>query len=438
MLKNIDRLKLASELGATFDYQQNIIACKDQYRTVRKPRQAGMTTAFAIEALIDALIYDNYVICIVSPTARQSARMMRYIKKALMTLEKKFGHTIPTEKFTQEEVYFHHRSEIYSLPNNPKGIQGIDCNHAIVDEAGLFPQTEGMEVIDAIVGSLAAKKGRLTISGKPKGKQGLLWKYWDPDSSEYENFTHFTITWEDRARQDPIYAKEVEKHRKILTKLQFDETYNAEFIDEGILVYPHELLEKAIELFKTNKFVVMPAEGTPSAPLPRYVGIDFGRKRNLTEIHVLQKEESGIYRTLMTHSMNNKNFEDQKVFIDDLIRRVRPMQVKVDEMGQGYPLLDYLTRQHGTMVQPLKMNSLATKEKTVLQLRNAFLDLQIAIPNDTELYIQLHSFQKQYTDAGNVRYSGKVDESDFKDDKVVALIAAYDAAMDKAFSFGIC
>jgi len=198
----LKRLEVAYKLGATFKYQQDIIACQDRFRTIKKPRQAGMTTAFAIEALIDALIHDNYVIAIVSPTKRQSDRMMRYIKKAFRKLEKELGYLIPTEKFTSEEIYFHHNSEIHSLPNNPLGVQGFDCNHAIIDEAGLFPQSEGEQIIDAVVGSLAAKQGRLTISGRPRGKRGLLWQYWDESHSRYKEFTHFAITWEDRARED--------------------------------------------------------------------------------------------------------------------------------------------------------------------------------------------------------------------------------------------
>ena len=218
--KNLDRLQLAAKLGASFKYQQDFIACQDKFRTVKKPRQAGMTTALGIEALIDAIIYKDYVICIVSPTARQSARMMRYIKKAFRKLEKIMGATIPTEKFTNEEFFFHHGSEIHSLPNNPLGVQGIDCNHAIVDEAGLFPSSEGEAMLDAIVGSLSAKGGRLTISGKPAGKRGMLWQYWDPTSPRYPEFTHFSITWEDRAREDKVYGSEVLGHRNILTKLQ--------------------------------------------------------------------------------------------------------------------------------------------------------------------------------------------------------------------------
>ena len=132
-IKGIDRMVLAKKLGATFDFQQQIIGCKDKYRTVVKPRQAGMTTAFAIEALIDSIIHDDYVTCIVSPTERQSSRMMRYVKKALIKLERILKTRIPTQKFTSKEVFFHHGSEIYSLPNNPSGIQGIDCDNGIVD-----------------------------------------------------------------------------------------------------------------------------------------------------------------------------------------------------------------------------------------------------------------------------------------------------------------
>lgn len=437
-IKGIDRMVLAKKLGATFDFQQQIIGCKDKYRTVVKPRQAGMTTAFAIEALIDSIIHDDYVTCIVSPTERQSSRMMRYVKKALIKLERILKTRIPTQKFTSKEVFFHHGSEIYSLPNNPSGIQGIDCDNGIVDEAGLLAQKEGEEIMDALVGSLAAKQGRLTISGKPRGKRGMLWGFWDPTAERYKEFTHFKITWKDRARQDKKYGEEVERHRKILPRLQFLETYDAEFLDEGVLIYPHDLLEKATELWKSKRYVLMPPEGKPRQKLPTFMGMDFGRKRNLTEIHVLEQVEKNLFRTLCMKSLKNTNFEDQKAYINAMIDRIKPTRIEMDEHGMGRALLDYYQRKFGERYAvPLRMNNAAMKEKVILQLRNAFTDLILAIPPDDDLYNQLHSFQKEYTDRGNVIYSGKVTETDFMDDKVVAIAAAIDAAQQQPFSFGV-
>ena len=437
MATKLSRGELAYQLGATFKYQQNVINCPDRFRTVLKPRQLGMTTCFAIEALVDALTYDQYVICIVSPTTRQSGHMMNYIKKAFYRLERIYKQKIPTAKFTSEEVFFHHGSEIHSLPNNPAGIEGFACNHGIIDEAGLFVLSEGERIIDSIVGSLAAKQGRLTVSGRPHGKRGLLWQYWDKSGDKHKPFTHFKYTWKDRAAEDPSYGKEVERHRQILTKLQFAEVYDADFIEEGILVFPHALLEGATNLWDKNNYVLMYHDGTPKHDLPRYIGIDFGRKRNLTEIHVLQKENNGLLRTLMTHTLKKTNFELQKKYIDDLIVRTRPIQVRVDERGMGLPLLDYFENKHGQRVQPLGLKEGASKEKLVLQCRNAFADQMIAIPHDEVLYEQLHCFQKDYTDKGNVIYFGKVDETDFLDDKVIALVAAVEASQSQPFNFGI-
>ncbi len=410
----------------------------DKFRTVVKPRQAGMTTAFAIEALIDAITYDDYVVCIVSPTKRQSNRMMRYIKKALRLLEKMQKSQIPTEKFTSEEVFFHHGSEIHSLPNNPMGIQGIDCDHGIVDEAGLLPQDEGKAILDALLGSLAAKAGRLTISGKPRGKRGMLWDYWDPHSPKYNEFTHFKITWENRGKQDSKYKNEVIGHRRILSKIQFAETYDAEFVDEGVLIFPHDLLEKSQELWDKHKFILLPSDGKYETSNDTFMGIDFGRKRNLTEVCILERIEDKLLRVLTMKSLVNMNFEDQKVCIDEMIERLNPLRIVMDERGMGLPLLDYYEKKFGeTRVLPLNLSMGKTKEEKILQCRNVFTDLKLAIPQHDELYNQLHSYQKEYTPHGNVRYFGKVDETDFMDDKVIALVAAVDAAQATPFDFGI-
>lgn len=424
-------------LGASFDYQQKIISCEDRFRTVVKPRQAGMTTAFAIEALVDSLIYDDYLTIIISPTKRQSNHLMRYIKKAFRKLEIEMDMIIPTHKFTTEEIFFPWGSEIYSLPNNPLGAQGKACDNGIIDEAALFSTNEGDAIMDAIVGSLAAKQGRLTISSRPMGKRGLLWRYWDPTSPKYKEFTHFKITWEDRAKEDKLYGTEVRRHKRILTTEQFDEIYNAEFLEEGFLVFQHELLEAANVLWNNKGFILLPSEGRPDTPNPKYIGIDFGRKRSLTEIHVLQKEEDNTLRSLMMKSLVKMNFEDQKSYIDDMMGRVRPVGMRIDERGMGLPLLDYLQKKHGQVVQPLKLTEGKGKEKVILQCRNTFLDGKIAIPYEETFYTQMHSYQKEYTEFGNVKYFGKVDDTDFQDDKVIALCAAVDAAQSQPFAFGI-
>jgi len=137
-------------------------------------------------------------------------------------------------------------------------------------------------------------------------------------------------------------------------------------------------------------------------------------------------------------SMRDTNFEVQKEQIDLMIARVKPRIVEIDERGMGLPLLDYLTVKYGkSMIRPLQFSMGKTKEKTVLQLRNVLVDLKLAFPHEDSLINQLHSFQKEYTEAGNVRYFGKIDETDFLDDKVVALIAAVDAAMGSSFEFSI-
>ncbi len=439
MKRKFDRLSLAYKLGATFDYQQATIASHSRYRKIVKARQIGMTTALAIEALVDSILHDNRVTIIVSPSARQSQRMMRYIKKAFIKLEREFKITIPVQKWTNEEVYFHHQSEIHSLPNNPKAIQGFDCDSGIIDEAGLFSATEGEEIIDALVGSLAAKQGRLTVSGRPRGKRGLLWNYFDPINPRGKEFEAFKIDWKCRGRLDPKYHAEVLKHQKILTKLQFDEIYGALFVDEGVLIFPHSMLESAQLMFINEEFLIMSPEGTPQDDNKRrFMGVDFGRKRNLTEIHILEEENDKLLRTLMTKSLKSMNFEKQKEIIDDIIGRFKLTKIKIDEKGMGLALLDYFQKKWGERkVEPLKLTNAKTKEKVILQLRDAFADLRLAIPTEEKLYDQLHSYQREYTEHGNVRYFGKVDDTDFQDDTVIALAAAIDAAQGVDFAFGV-
>jgi len=428
------RLKIAYDLGATFDYQQAWIKDQSKYKICRKARQVGMTTCLGIESLLDAIIRDNFVVCFVSPTQRQSSRLMRYVHKAFRKFERINKTKIPTEKFREEYIFFHHGSEIWSLPNNPNGIQGIDANRAVIDESGLFGANEGKEIIDAILGSLAAKKGQLYLSGKPKGKRGILWDYWGTDKGKL--FKQYNVDWEQRAKQDPDYKKEVEIQRGMMAKSHFDETYGAQFLDEGVLVYTHELLETAVKIFEDRHFIVIPRGGTYRGENPISIGIDFAKKRNMTSIIALEKVDDKLYKLIYNQDLKKMAYNDQIDFICNLDKELRGTRITVDETGLGLPMLDVLVQRLGSKVEGVVF-SRQSKEKLVMDLQACFKDARLAIPNDEVLYDQLHSFQKDYTDQGNVVFSGKVDETDFQDDKVIALSLAVCGLNKSPFQFAI-
>ena len=162
-----NKLEWARELGATFDYQQRWISDLSKFKLCVKARQIGMTTAISIDSLLTAIYEDEFVILVVSPSQRQSDRLMWYVNKAFSRLQKKLGERISLLTHKRDCMVFKHGSELWSLPNNPSTVMGFDADRVLIDEAGIFPTKEGQQIYEATMGSLAAKDGGMSLSGMP-------------------------------------------------------------------------------------------------------------------------------------------------------------------------------------------------------------------------------------------------------------------------------
>jgi phage FluMu gp28-like protein len=165
------------------------------------------------------------------------------------------------------------------------------------------------------------------------------------------------------------------------------------------------------------------------------MGIDFARKRNLTSIQVLE-DKDGIFRLLYAQDLKKMPFTEQVIFIVDAANRLKADRVIIDETGLGLPMTDHLTEQLGSRVEGVTFTR-HNKEKIIMDLRACFEDNKLAIPDDETLYDQLHSFQKDVTEQGNIRLTGKVDETDFLDDRVIALSLAVYGLNQSPFDFAI-
>jgi phage FluMu gp28-like protein len=139
-----------------------------------------------------------------------------------------------------------------------------------------------------------------------------------------------------------------------------------------------------------------------------YLGIDIGRRHDLTVISIIEKI-AGRYYLRRQEILRKMPFSEQFRIIDHLCHYAR--RVAIDETGIGMQMAEELVRKWGD----IKINAVyftnKTKDELASRVKAVFQDKIISISNDKDLIEDLHSVKKTITKAGNIRYEGETDNS---------------------------
>lgn len=406
--------------GNSFEYQRAWDQDKSKFKLGVKARQIGITTTESVKRFIRCLLWTENaetpnppVIIFCSPSARQSSRLMHYIQRVKQRYEKFSGEKVRFKKEREDWLLFENHTEIWSLPNNPRTIEGIDASQGIIDELGNFVGNEDKEVYEAMMGSLAAKEGGMTLFGRPRGRRGLFWALRDPYGEFAGQYSIHEFTWNVRAAEDKKYKKAVEEQKLRMTALSFREQYECDFIDENIVVFPYSLLDRQKRIYKLEDL-----EDSFSSPWPIYMGIDFAKRIDETVVTVV---EHGETKTRPIFQETTKASYDKQIsWISQCIDHFNPLKCIVDETSLGIPLLDFLRQKYGYKIEGVHFNP-QTKEKLILTVRNLLEQGRLELPDVKELIDQLHGMEKIISESGNIKYTGKRTETDWLDDRVWSL-----------------
>ncbi len=160
-----------------------------------------------------------------------------------------------------------------------------------------------------------------------------------------------------------------------------------------------------------------------------YLGVDVGRKHDLTVFYLL--EASGSQRiTRRIIEMQGKTFAEQAEVLDRYAALPYVRRLCMDATGIGMQLAEDASRRHGAKVEQVTFTN-GVKEDLALSLRRAMEDGALRLPSLPKLQADLRSIRKETTSAGNVRYVGER-TADGHADRFWALALAIHAAKPSA------
>jgi phage FluMu gp28-like protein len=484
---------LLREAIPVLPYQERWILDESQLKVAVWSRQSGKSFAAALRATLNCLGKRTQYI-ILSKGERQSRLFMEKVRDFCVILKKlrflrEFKVAAETEEKTMEVFFPHNRSRIIGLPANPDTARGYS-GHIVLDEfafhgdahkiyAACFPMiTRGysIEVISTPNGTAGkfyeiAKQAGLVTDENRKSKIETR----EPNSDFRVSNFEFRSPWS--GHKVDIYdavRQGLPANVDLLRSGCDDEEtwlqeYCCQFLSDAQNYIPIELISSCVHEEATTEWEEVSgarcqvpgkpetASLTPDTrhltPFTRdlYLGVDIGRKRDLTIAWLFEKVGGVLWSRLLL-TLKGVSFDEQEKAICNLIEcplslATGPLQmtkdqglgteavrrVCVDQSGLGMMLAEHLVQKYGAIVEPVQFTA-PVKERLAPMVKQAFEERTVRIPDHREVRADINSVKRFVTPAGNVRFDAEHTDRGHAD-RFWALAMVINAASEPRASF---
>lgn len=308
------------KLGITLDDWQKEYIAHEGNTVVRAGRQSGKSFAESLRVALFALLNPKTKTLIIASVDRQSIELLEKVKSHILALGKNQIKGRPTF----HKIELKNGSKIMAEPAGQTGygLRGFTVDKLVADEAHYIPDA----VFVAIRPMLATTGGTLDLLSTPRGNEGFFY-----DCFQHDDFYKIHIMSKDCPR---ISEDFLGQEKKRMSKLEFCQEYEAEFLDSLQQFFSKELIDSCI-LPPTNSF-------SPSKGGRNFLGVDFGGYGG----------DQNAFVTL--HNIGKKSFVSEfetteKVRAWETVNKILELNYRhnyktigVDDGGLGSPILDYL------------------------------------------------------------------------------------------------
>ena len=402
-----------------FPYNKRYVNCKDRFIVYRSGRQVGKTMSTAVKTIHFAFfaplmlktIKHECIILIAAPTQNQASIMFGRIRDLVMKNEFLRGYVV---RDTQTEITmnFLDGSGKTTIITRATGETGITLRgyspHVIIADECSFIKTD---ILKAFLPSGLATQARVWLTSTPFSKAGYF--YEACMNSKPNNPTgmwtefHVKSTENPLVQEDPVFVDEIRK----LTREEFVQEVDGEFLDIGDSLIPHSLIMEAIN------------DKLPKGRVTYYMGVDVARTgRDETVYTITAIDENDVCFVEEVVAESQSNVVDVAGRVGDFARKYNVETIYIDETGLGGGLLD-LCRSRGLPCRGVVF-TLQEKADMFRNLRLLFENHRIKMRDVNKLVYQLSYLRREYTETGIMKI--KSDEhDDYADSLVLACRAAF-------------
>ena len=376
-----------------FDYNKKYVDCDERFIVYRSGRQVGKTMSTAVKAvhfaffapLMIETVKNECTIVIAAPTQNQATIMFDRIRSLIIHNEFLKGYIV---RNTQSET--------------GTTLRGYSPHVIIADECSFIKTS----ILRAFLPSGMATQAKVWLTSTPFSKSGYFYEACmnsrpkNPDGMWRE--FHVKSLENPLIQKDPTFIEEIKR----LTKEEYVQEVEGEFLDIGNALIPNSLIMEAI----TDKH--------PKGQVRYYMGVDVARSgidETVFTIVGVDEEETVFVQHVEAESQSN--VVDVCGRIGGLVASYRIETVYVDETGLGGGLVD-LGREQGLPIRGIVF-SLQEKATMYKNLRLLFENKRIKLQDINKLIYQLSYLRREYTETGIMKIRSE-EHDDYPDSLVLA------------------
>ena len=319
------------KLGIKLDDWQKKYITTIGNTAVRAGRQSGKSFAESLRVALFALQNPETQTLIIGAVDRQSVELFEKVKAHIIILARNNIKGRPT----MHKIELSNKSKIIALPcgRTGYGLRNYAIHKLVVDEAHYVPE----EVFVAVRPMLATTGGTIDLLSTPRGNKGFF-----HDCFFDDEFTTFHVLSRDCPRITPEFLA---SEKKRMTKLQFSQEYEAEFLDQLQQFFTKDLVDSCI----------LPPETAILGG--KFLGVDFaGYGGDENAFVTLTNKDKKSYVSEYETSEKVSAWET----VNNVIRlneKHNYKKIGVDDGGLGTPILDFLLQHNKLRRKVIGLNN---------------------------------------------------------------------------------
>lgn len=391
--KQLTRLE-GSPLLTLLPYQLAALRTSARFTWNCWSRQTGKSFTFSLRRVLRGLARRRNQI-ILSAGERQSREVMEKVRmhcEALRVACELFNLTLfEGMRVNGLEARLPLGVRIIALPANPMTARGF-TGDVFLDEFAMHADDEA--VWAALFPTVLRGEGEIDIASTPRGRKNLFHRL-----QSNSMFAASTVTLKSAVEEgldvDPLTLQAAVGDDEI-----WRQEFCCEFLDETTSFLPYELIRSC-------------QDGRLSADVDwamleerfndLFVGVDVGRKRDLTAIWLWQREgEAMITRGLVV--MAGAPFTEQEAMLARILSGVAIRRCCIDATGMGLHLAERLVERFGDHLVEGVVMTCAVKSEAAGAVRMMAERGLLRIPADEAISQDWHSIARSVTSAGHIRY----------------------------------
>lgn len=409
-------------LDLLLPYQVAWVRDAARFKIWLKSRQIGGSLAAAFEVVADAIeMGGDWVI--LSAGERQALEFMDKVNRAASIFCDAVSFASGREyrpEIQKSQLRFPNNARVIALPANPSTARGYSAN-LVLDEFAFHENPEEIwRAVYPIISNPLRGALKLRVISTPGGRNNKYFDLWEhaPDFSRHKTTVYDAVAAGLALNLDELRANLADPDG-------WAQEFECQFMEHSSQVFPLELVKACenddatqdapAELFATDR---------PLRPA-LFVGIDLGRKRDLTVAWTLERIHGGQLVTREVLVLDRLPFPQQE---EILAPRVRAAAfTAIDSTGIGGPVSEHLA----TALDEVQLEAVTftgdRKRELFERLKKALQARAVALPSATVLRDDLASMQRIVSPNGAIRYAA-ARTADGHADRSTALALAVHAA----------